>query len=92
MADSWHRTTIRIPFLSESHARIALNVIEVDKERQPDAVKRSLAVEGKELVAIFDTLTVRLARIVVNAYLENVHLVVRTLEAFSDDAATTLLP
>jgi hypothetical protein len=28
-----------------------LNVIEVDKERQPDAVKRSLAVEGKELVA-----------------------------------------
>jgi hypothetical protein len=28
----------------------------------------------------------------VNAYLENVHLVVRTLEAFSDDAATTQLP
>jgi hypothetical protein len=39
---------------------------------------------------IYDTLTVRLARIVVNAYLENVHLVARTLEAFGDDAAASL--
>lgn len=35
----------------------------------------------------FHTLTVRLARLVVNAYLENVDLVARTLEAFGDDAA-----
>jgi len=88
-ASEWHRTTIRVSFLSEAHALIALNVIEADKERQPDSVKRSLTVEGTELVAIFDTLTVRLARIIVNAYLENVHLVARTLGAFGDDAAAS---
>lgn len=34
----------------------------------------------------FNTLTVRLARLVVNSFLENVDLVVRTLEQFADDA------
>ena len=34
----------------------------------------------------FKTLTVRLARLVVNAYLENVDLVVRTLSEFGEDA------
>ncbi len=34
----------------------------------------------------FDTLTVRLARLTVNAFLENVDLVVRTLENFGEDA------
>jgi len=76
-----------VPFLNEEHALIALKAIEVDKERQPDVVKRSLTVEGADLVATYETLTVRLARLVVNAYLENVDLVVRTLEAFGDDAA-----
>lgn len=34
----------------------------------------------------FATLTVRLARLVVNAYLENVDLVVRTIAEFGEDA------
>lgn len=34
----------------------------------------------------FDTLTVRLARLTVNAFLENVDLVVRTVESFGEDA------
>ena len=34
----------------------------------------------------FKTLTVRLARLVVNAYLENVDLVVRTIGEFGEDA------
>ncbi|KAF8312527.1 hypothetical protein DL93DRAFT_2082136 [Clavulina sp. PMI_390] len=75
--------------MSPEHARIAQQVIEVDKERQADSVKRSLSVEGSELVAVFDTLTVRLARLVLNAFLENVDLVTRTLGAFGDDASTT---
>ena len=43
--------TMRIPFASEKHANIAKQVIEVDRELQPDVVKRTLAVEGNELVA-----------------------------------------
>ena len=38
------------------------------------------------LLRIFSTLTVRLARLTVNAFLENVDLVVRTLEQFGEDA------
>ena len=43
--------TMRIPFASEKHANIAKQAIEVDRELQPDVVKRTLAVEGNELVA-----------------------------------------
>lgn len=40
-----------MPFLSERHAKIAKEVIEVDPELQPQAVDRSLTVEGNLLVA-----------------------------------------
>jgi EKC/KEOPS complex subunit PCC1/LAGE3 len=83
----WHTITIRIPFASAKHAEIALQAIQVDPELQPHAVKRTLSVEDDVLIATFDTLTVRLARLTVNAYLENVDLVVRTLQEFGPAAA-----
>jgi len=49
-------------------------------------VKRTIEVEDNVLIATFETLTVRLARLTVNAFLENVDLVVRTLEEFGEDA------
>ncbi|KAK0193828.1 hypothetical protein F5146DRAFT_405078 [Armillaria mellea] len=67
-------------------AVIAKQTIEVDPELQPQAVKRTLSVEGNILTAKFETLTVRLARLTVNGFLENVDLVVRTLEQFGEDA------
>jgi len=83
----WHSVTVQVPFASAKHALIAKQVIDVDKELQPQAVKRELTVvDGNKLVAKFDTLTIRLARLTVNAFLENVDLVVRTLEAFGEDA------
>ncbi|KAH9942768.1 transcription factor Pcc1-domain-containing protein [Amylocystis lapponica] len=82
----WHTITIRIPFISEKHARIAKQVIEVDKELQPHAVKRQLEVENDILVATFTTATIRLARLTANAFLENVDLVVRTIGEFGEGA------
>jgi len=65
-------------------------VIEVDAELQAQSVKRTLNIEGDViLVAVFQTLTVRLTRLTVNAFLENVDLVVRTIAEFGEDA---LLP
>jgi EKC/KEOPS complex subunit PCC1/LAGE3 len=99
--------TVRVPFLSEEHAQIARDVIDVDRELQPHAVERSLRLEGNILVAYvisfwsappvlspyrfdplrtFRTLTLRLARLTMNSFLENVDLVVRTLGEFGDDA------
>lgn len=43
--------TIRIPLESEKHASIAKQVIDVDRELQPQAVQRELSVEGQLLVA-----------------------------------------
>ncbi|KZV97433.1 Pcc1-domain-containing protein [Exidia glandulosa HHB12029] len=83
----WHTVTVRVPFQSPEHASVALNVIGVDNELQPRVVKRTLAVEGNELVATFSTLTVRLARLALNAFLDNLDLVVRTLGEFGDEAA-----
>ena len=40
-----------MPFISEKHAFIAKQVIEVDAELQPQAVKRTLTVEGNQLKA-----------------------------------------
>ncbi|KAF5327443.1 hypothetical protein D9619_004199 [Psilocybe cf. subviscida] len=84
--EDWHTITLEIPFASVEHASIAKQVIEVDSELQPHAVERELSVDGDKLIATFRTLTVRLARLTVNGFLENVDLVVRTIETFGDGA------
>jgi len=92
MSSEWHKISVRIPFANSQHANIAKQVIEVDRELQPQAVKRELSVEGDVLVASFSTLTVRLARLTLNSFLENVDLVVRTISQFADDAEHRPMP
>ncbi|KAF8515416.1 CTAG/Pcc1 family [Hysterangium stoloniferum] len=86
MVDPTHSLTIKIPFLSANHAEIAMRVLQVDAELQPNAVKKSLVVEGSLLIATFTTLTVRLARLTLNSFLENVDLITRTLAEFANEA------
>ncbi|TEB27006.1 transcription factor Pcc1 [Coprinellus micaceus] len=78
--------TIKVPFANPEHALIAKQVIEVDAELNPSAVKRTLSVDGENLIVVFNTSTIRLARLTANAFLENVDLVVRTLHQFGEDA------
>jgi len=82
----WHELTVKIPFTSNKHAEIVKKVIEVDPELQAHAVKRNLVVEGTILIASFSTLTIRLARLTINSFLENIDLVVRTLAEYGDEA------
>jgi len=84
--DDWHTVTVRIPFASSKHASITKQVIEVDAELQAKAVKRELTTEDETLVATFTCLTIRLARLTVNSFLENVELIIRTLGEFGQDA------
>ncbi|PPQ98333.1 hypothetical protein CVT26_013589 [Gymnopilus dilepis] len=84
----WHTINVEIPLPSNKHALIVKQVIEVDAELQPNAVKRELSVQDDRLIATFHTLTVRLARLTLNAFLENVDLVVRTIEEFSGNSST----
>jgi len=85
---NWHTINVEIPLASSNHASIVKQVIEVDSELQPHAVKRELSVQGEKLIATFHTLTVRLARLTLNAFLENVDLVVRTIEEFGEDSTS----
>ncbi|KII85039.1 hypothetical protein PLICRDRAFT_116877 [Plicaturopsis crispa FD-325 SS-3] len=84
---TWHTINVRIPFASTHHATIAKQAIEVDKELQAQSVKRTLTVEDDVLVATFQTLTIRLSRLTVNGFLENVDLIARTLGEFGEEAA-----
>jgi len=85
MNSDWH-TIVEIPFASSKHASIAKQAIEVDAELSPQAVKRELSVNDNKLIATFHTLTVRLARLTLNAFLENVDLIVRTINQFGAEA------
>jgi len=87
--DKWHELTVKIPFISRRHAEIIKRVIEVDSELQPHAVRRNLVVEDNVLIASFTTQTVRLARLTINSFLENVDLVVRTLGEYGEEADKT---
>jgi EKC/KEOPS complex subunit PCC1/LAGE3 len=51
-------------------------------------VKRILQVEDDILIAEFSTLTIRLARLAANAFLETVDLVVRTMAEFGPEEDT----
>ncbi|VDB83759.1 unnamed protein product [Peniophora sp. CBMAI 1063] len=53
----WHTVSARIPFATPAHAVLAKQVIDVDRELQPHAVKRVLSVEDHVLIATFETLT-----------------------------------
>ncbi|KAF8969220.1 CTAG/Pcc1 family [Flammula alnicola] len=86
MNEDWHTVTVQIPFASNKHASIVKQVIEVDAELQPRAVKRELSVQDDKLMATFHTFTVRLARLTLNAFLKNVDLLVRIIEQFGEDA------
>lgn len=50
-AFSWSCRRVEVPFASPEHASIAKQVIDVDKELQPQAVKRELSVDGNKLIA-----------------------------------------
>jgi EKC/KEOPS complex subunit PCC1/LAGE3 len=83
---------------------MAKAIIDVDKELNPQTVKRTLTVEDDHLLACvrnffdfveaskiarhrtFKTLTIRLARLAVNSFLEDIELVLRTLAEFADEA------
>ncbi|GJJ08581.1 hypothetical protein Clacol_002800 [Clathrus columnatus] len=99
-----HELIVRIPFMTQDHARLVCQVLEVDKELSAEAVERTFDVQGNILIvsvhnsltakvrkleifsSSFNTLTIRLARLTLNSFLENLDLVTRTLEAFADDA------
>ncbi|KAF9423465.1 hypothetical protein BGZ94_008278 [Podila epigama] len=76
--------TLQIPFPSSRLARIAADVLEVDKDLKPEVSRRIISTQDATLKLDFHTSTLKLLRTVVNSSLEMVQMVVNTMGAFDD--------
>ncbi|WWD21526.1 hypothetical protein CI109_106012 [Kwoniella shandongensis] len=83
--EGWHTVTLRVPFHSPEHARVAQRALEVDREQNGTFVSREIEVEGDVLVVDYAATTVRLLRLATNSFLSSVDLVLRTMSSFAPD-------
>src|SRR5205814_5887725 len=77
-------SSLSIPFPTPLLASQALQILSPDKELKEHLVKRTLFTEGKTLVAEFECVSARMARISVNAFLESVDLVLTSMGEFGE--------
>ncbi|KAI0224617.1 hypothetical protein LSAT2_024377 [Lamellibrachia satsuma] len=67
---------------SEEYAVIAFNSLRVEKETKRNDIKKNLSVSGSTLHMKLEASDARDARIGINSFLDQLHLVVQTLEQF----------
>ncbi|KAF9995982.1 hypothetical protein BGZ65_008407, partial [Modicella reniformis] len=79
------RLTLQIPFPSSRLAKIAADVLDVDKDLKPEVSRRVISTEENMLTLEFETSTLKLLRTVVNASLDMVQLVVNTMGSFDTE-------
>ena len=70
---------LSIPFPSPLLASQAFQIISPDKELKDNLVKRTIVVDGSKLNVNFGSVSARMMRIAVNAFLENLDLVVTAM-------------
>ncbi|KAF9300486.1 hypothetical protein BGZ74_007823 [Mortierella antarctica] len=78
------RLTLQIPFPSPRLAKIAADVLEVDKDLKPEVSRRIITTQDSIMTLDFHTSTLKLLRTVVNSSLEMVQMVVNTMGVFDD--------
>ncbi|KAF9102052.1 hypothetical protein BGX27_011194 [Mortierella sp. AM989] len=86
MAALNERLTLQIPFPSSRLAKIAANVLDVDKDLKPEVSQRVITTQDNILTLDFQTTTLKLLRTVVNSSMEMVQMVVNTMGSFDTEA------
>jgi len=76
--------SLKIPFPSPVLASQALQILSPDKELREDQVKRTLSIDGTDLRVKFECVSARMARVSVNAFLENLDLVVSSMSELGE--------
>ncbi|KAG0306440.1 hypothetical protein BGZ98_002367 [Dissophora globulifera] len=79
------RLTLQIPFPSPRLAKIAADVLDVDKDLKPEISRRVITTQDHVLTMDFQTSTLKLLRTVVNSSLEMVQMVVNTMASFDTE-------
>jgi len=80
--DDRHKVSISIPFESPEKAQLALKVISVDKILRSDSVSRELRTSDNCLVAQFEAVSIRQARVALDHFFSDVQLVAQTIDEF----------
>ncbi|KAF9350569.1 hypothetical protein BGX26_011272 [Mortierella sp. AD094] len=80
------RLTLQIPFPSPRLAKIAADVLDVDKDLKPEVSQRLISTQDNILTLEFQTTTLKLLRTVVNSSMEMVQMVVNTMGSFDTEA------
>ncbi|CAA0409475.1 putative CTAG/Pcc1 family protein [Arabidopsis thaliana] len=71
-----------VNFESEEHALIAYTSLAVDKELQPDKVRRVMSVSNNKLSVHFEAIEARLLRASFSAFVDVLTLATRTIQEF----------
>jgi len=74
--------SVVVPLTTERHATIVYKSLLPDKEPRPTQVEREMSVQGSTLVCKWSTSTPQLLRVVVDAFYQNVILIVNTMIQF----------
>ncbi|KAM0899506.1 hypothetical protein ACQ4PT_021244 [Festuca glaucescens] len=69
---------------SEEHAYIVYKTLSVDKELQPDKVRREMAVSGGKLLVHFEAVEARFLRASFSAFVDLMVLVTKLIEEYGD--------
>ncbi|KAF9903342.1 hypothetical protein BX616_001659 [Lobosporangium transversale] len=77
--------TLQIPFPSPRLAKIAADVLDVDKDLKPEVSRRIIRTQDNILILDFQTSTLKLLRTVINSSLEMAQMVVNTMGAFDTE-------
>ncbi|WZZ89196.1 hypothetical protein YC2023_117775 [Brassica napus] len=71
-----------VNFESEEHALIVYTTLDVDKELQPDKVRRVMSVSDNKLSVHFEALEARFLRASFSAFVDVLSLATRTIQEF----------
>ncbi|WZZ20976.1 hypothetical protein YC2023_122363 [Brassica napus] len=71
-----------VNFESEEHALIVYTTLDVDKELQPDKVRRVMSVSDNKLSVHFEALEARFLRASFSAFVDVLTLATRTIQEF----------
>ncbi|KAF9418449.1 hypothetical protein HW555_004737 [Spodoptera exigua] len=74
--------SLTIPFPSPESASLTRDVLNVDKELKRSGVQRKLETNAENLVITFHGRDLKKLRVAVNSMIQNIILVVKTIEQF----------
>ncbi|KQJ84646.1 uncharacterized protein LOC100846775 [Brachypodium distachyon] len=83
-SSGWDFTcNFEVDYGSEEHATIVYKTLAVDKELQPDKVRREMTVSGGKLVVRFEAVEARFLRATFSAFVDLMVLVTKIVEEYS---------